>query len=40
VSNAARVSAANLVRAAMPLVEAIAQNWDAWRRGVPAASAP
>ena len=39
-SNAARVSAANLVHAAMPLVEAIAQHWDSWQPGVPAASAP
>jgi purine nucleoside permease len=34
--DAGRVSAANLVHAAMPLVEAIAQHWDSWQRGVPA----
>jgi purine nucleoside permease len=34
--NAGRVSAANLVHAAMPLVEAIVQHWDSWQRGVPA----
>jgi purine nucleoside permease len=39
-TDAGRVSAANLVHAAMPLVEAIAQHWDTWQRGLPAASAP
>jgi purine nucleoside permease len=34
--DAGRVSAANLVHAAMPLVEAIVQHWDSWQRGVPA----
>jgi purine nucleoside permease len=38
--DAARVSAANLVHAAMPLVEAIVQHWDSWQHGVPASSAP
>jgi purine nucleoside permease len=39
-SDAARVSAANLVHAAMPLVEAIVQHWDSWQHGVPVPSAP
>jgi purine nucleoside permease len=38
--DAVRVSAANLVRAGMPLVEAILKDWDVWQHGVPAASAP
>ena len=32
---AIRISTDNLVRAGMPLVDAIAQNWDSWREGVP-----
>ena len=32
---AVRISAVNLVRAGMPLVEAIAQHWDVWQHGVP-----
>jgi purine nucleoside permease len=39
-SDAVRISAANLVHAGMPLVEAIVQHWDVWQHGVPAASAP
>ena len=39
-SDAGRVSAANLVHAAMPLVEEIARHWESWQRGVPAPSAP
>jgi purine nucleoside permease len=37
---AGRVSAANLVHAAMPLVEAIVQHWDSWQQGVPGQSTP
>jgi purine nucleoside permease len=32
-----RISAANLVHAGMPLVDAIVQQWDLWQHGVPAA---
>jgi purine nucleoside permease len=38
--DAVRVSAANLVHAAMPLVEAIVQHWDSWQHGVPAPPGP
>jgi purine nucleoside permease len=38
--DAVRVSAANLVHAGMPLVEAIVQHWDSWQHGVPAPPAP
>ena len=37
---AVRISAVNLVHAAMPLIEAILKHWDVWQHGVPAASAP
>ena len=33
--SAVRVSAVNLVRAGMPLVQAIVQHWDLWQSGVP-----
>jgi purine nucleoside permease len=33
--DAVRVSAANLVHAGMPLVEAIVQHWESWQYGVP-----
>jgi purine nucleoside permease len=36
----ARIAAANLVHAGLPLVEAIARHWDEWRHGVPALAAP
>ncbi|HEX4375823.1 MAG TPA: purine nucleoside permease [Steroidobacteraceae bacterium] len=32
---AMRISTDNLMRAGMPLVEAITKNWDSWREGVP-----
>jgi purine nucleoside permease len=35
---AVRISADNLVRAGMPLVEAIVAHWDLWQNGVPQAS--
>ena len=35
-SGAVRIAADNLVRAGLPLVNAIAQHWDLWRDGVPA----
>jgi purine nucleoside permease len=34
-AGAVSISADNLVRAGMPLVEAIVQHWDGWRDGVP-----
>ena len=37
---AATIAADNLVRAGMPLVEAIARHWDEWQNGVPPVSAP
>jgi purine nucleoside permease len=37
--DAVRVSAANLVHAGMPLVQAIVAHWDVWRQGVPTAPA-
>jgi purine nucleoside permease len=37
---AARVSAANLVHAGMPLVDSIVRHWDIWRSGVPVTAAP
>jgi len=37
--DAGRISAANLVHAGMPLVDAIVQHWDEWEHGVPATSA-
>ena len=33
--NSARVAANNLVRAGMPLIEAIVRHWDEWQKGVP-----
>jgi purine nucleoside permease len=30
-----RISAGNLVRAGMPLVEAIVRDWNLWQDGVP-----
>jgi purine nucleoside permease len=36
---AVRISAVNLVHAAMPLVAAIVRNWDVWQHGVPPAEA-
>jgi purine nucleoside permease len=39
ISGAARIAAANLVRAGMPLVASIAENWPAWRLAVPSANA-
>jgi purine nucleoside permease len=38
-SGAVRIAADNLVRAGLPLVNAIAQHWDLWRDGVPVAQA-
>jgi len=35
-----RTSTDNLVRAGMPLVDAITHHWDHWQNGVPAAQAP
>lgn len=35
ISGAARIAAANLVRAGMPLVAAIAENWSAWQLAIP-----
>jgi len=35
-----RIAANNLVKAGMPLVEAIVGHWDLWRDGTPAAPAP
>ncbi len=40
VSGAIRIAADNLVRAGLPLVDAIAQHWDLWQGGVPSNSAP
>ncbi len=37
---AVRIAADNLVRAGMPLVEAIVRHWDQWQYGVPAAAPP
>jgi purine nucleoside permease len=37
---AVRIAADNLVRAGLPLVNAIAQHWDLWRDGVPTGIAP
>jgi len=37
---AVSVSADNLVRAGMPLVDTIVKGWDEWQQGVPPASAP
>ena len=37
---AVRISIDNLVRAGLPLVNDIAQHWNLWRDGVPAANAP
>lgn len=34
-ADAGRISAGNLVRAGMPLVEAIVRDWDDWQHGVP-----
>jgi purine nucleoside permease len=39
-TGAGTVAAGNLVRAGMPLVEAIARHWDEWQDGVPSVSAP
>jgi purine nucleoside permease len=39
-AGALRISTKNLVRAGMPLVTAIVQDWDVWRIGVPSAPAP
>jgi purine nucleoside permease len=39
-AGAARISADNLVRAGLPLVNDIAQHWDLWRDGVPANRVP
>jgi purine nucleoside permease len=39
-TGAARIAVDNLVRAGLPLVENIAQHWDAWRAGVPADTVP
>ena len=36
----ARIAAANLVHAGLPLVEAIVRHWDEWQHGVPALAAP
>jgi purine nucleoside permease len=35
-----RTATHNLVRAGMPLIEAIAGHWDLWQNGVPPATAP
>ena len=37
---AIRIASGNLVRAGLPLVDAIAQHWDQWQGGVPAATEP
>jgi purine nucleoside permease len=37
---AIRIASGNLVRAGLPLVDAIAQHWDQWQGGVPATAAP
>ncbi len=37
---AARIATDNLVRAGLPLVDAIVRHWDQWENGVPAAAAP
>ena len=39
-AGALRTSTDNLVRAGMPLVEAIVQHWEFWRGGIPAAVGP
>lgn len=40
IAGAIRISADNLVRAGMPLVDAIVKRWDLWQDGVPVASTP
>ena len=37
---AMRIATDNLVRAGLPLVDAITQHWDQWQSGVPAATEP
>jgi purine nucleoside permease len=37
-SGALQISTDNLVRAGMPLIDAIVQHWDQWQRGVPPAA--
>jgi purine nucleoside permease len=39
-TGAIRIAADNLVRAGMPLVNAIAQHWDLWKGGVPSSNSP
>jgi purine nucleoside permease len=39
-AGAVRIAAGNLVRAGMPLVEAIVHRWDLWQDGVPADGLP
>jgi purine nucleoside permease len=39
-AGALRISTDNLVRAGMPLVEAIVQHWDLWQDGVPGTVQP
>jgi purine nucleoside permease len=38
--SAIRIATDNLVRAGLPLVDAIAQHWDLWQGGVPAGTEP
>jgi purine nucleoside permease len=39
-AGAVRIATDNLVRAGLPLVDAIARHWDHWENGVPPAAAP
>jgi purine nucleoside permease len=39
-AGALRIATDNLVRVGLPLVDDIAQHWDLWREGVPAATEP
>jgi purine nucleoside permease len=39
-AGAIRIATDNLVRAGLPLVDAITQHWDQWRDGVPAETVP
>ncbi|HEY4974831.1 MAG TPA: hypothetical protein VII41_14560, partial [Steroidobacteraceae bacterium] len=39
-AGAIRISTDNLVRAGLPLVDAITGHWDLWRDGVPADAVP
>jgi purine nucleoside permease len=39
-AGAARIATDNLVRAGMPLVDAISRHWERWENAVPGPSAP